>query len=421
MPEIRSKPGIGDELEVTIGSMAFGGDGVARHGDFVLFVPDVIPGEQVRVKVIAAKRSYGRALPLEIMKPSPGRVEPPCALYGLCGGCQYQHVSYETSTQIKELQIKEVTRRIGGLSIDDVCDPIVPSPEAYGYRNSITLKLKKAEKGPKTGESRGAGKAWTAGYIARDNRTSVTVSECPIAAGAINRAIANLDEGIRQFKDQKKIREITIKCDSNHTMLCPRYQRPIRFESEARLCYRHMGLAFYYGASSFFQVNHAMIPSLLDLVRSALDPRPGQSLIDLYAGVGLFSIALAKDYKQVTGLEIGQEAVECFQQNIRENGVANARVIRGAVETSIRAGLRELGDKPVSVLVDPPREGMKKEVIEALNEGPVERLAYVSCDPATLARDLRLLGASFTLKKITPLDMFPQTKHLEAVAALERI
>ena len=408
MTETRNTPRIDDELDVTIASMAFGGDGVARHGDYVLFVPDVIPGEQVRVKIVAAKRSYGRALPLEILQPSPDRVEPPCAVYGLCGGCQYQHVSYSKSVEFKESQIREVASRIGGLALDDICDPIVPSPEAYGYRNSVSLRLRRA------------GKSWETGYIARDNKTFIQVSQCPIAAGAINSEIANLDAGIKQFKNKDKITDVTMKCDGEHTMLCPRYQKPIRFESAARLRYVYGHFSFYYGSSSFFQVNHAMIPALLDLVKSALDPKPGQSLIDLYAGVGLFSIALAKDYKQVTGLEIGQEAVECFQENIRENSVSNATVIRGTVESSIRAGLKELGDKPVSVLVDPPREGLKKEVVQALNEGPVEKLAYVSCDPAMLARDLKLLGASFTLKKITPLDMFPQTKHLEAVAALEK-
>jgi tRNA/tmRNA/rRNA uracil-C5-methylase (TrmA/RlmC/RlmD family) len=428
MAENRHRPGIGKELELTIDSMAFGGDGVARHGDFVIFVPDVIPGEQVRVKVDAAKRSYGRAVPSEILKASPDRVEPHCPVYGICGGCQYQHMNYRLSLELKERQIREVMQRIGGLSIDDACDPIIPSPQAYGYRNSITLKIRRtgvnrnSEKGRRceAGEESRARKGWDAGYIARDNRSFVPVSECPIAATAINKEIANLDSVIRQFKDLHRIRDITIRCDAHRTMLCPRYHKPIRFASEERLCYRHGDLAFYYGGTSFFQVNHAMIPSLLDLVRSALDPGPGRSLIDLYAGVGLFSIALAKHYGHVTGLEIGQEAVECFQENIRANGVSNARVIRGAVERLIRDGLRELGDKPVSVLVDPPREGVKKEVIEALNEGPVERLAYVSCDPATLARDLRLLGAAFTLKRITPLDMFPQTKHLEAVAALER-
>jgi 23S rRNA (uracil1939-C5)-methyltransferase len=163
-----------------------------------------------------------------------------------------------------------------------------------------------------------------------------------------------------------------------------------------------------------------MIPTLIDLVRNALDPTACQGLIDLYAGVGLFSIALASDYRQVTALEIGQEAVECFQENIQENGISNVTVVRGAVESKIHAGLSQAGKKPVSVLVDPPREGMKKEVIEALNKWPVERLAYVSCDPATLARDLNLLCVSFALDRITPLDMFPQTKHLEAVATLTK-
>ncbi len=408
MAENLSIPEIGDEIKVAIESIAFGGDGVARHGNYVLFVPDVIPGEQVMVRVSAAKKSFGRALPLEILAPSPDRTEPRCAVYGTCGGCQYQHVSYARSLEFKEGQIREVMLRIGGLEVEEACAPIVPSPEAFGYRNSVSLRLRRA------------GDEWQAGYTGRDNKTFVPVSCCPLAADEVNHEIENIGSGIRRLESTDKIRGITVRGDGERTLLCPRYVRPLRFTSEARLCYLHEHLGFYYGCSSFFQVNHHVIPALLDLVKEGLNPKSGQTLLDLYAGVGLFSIALAEEYSQVVGVEVGQEAVECFEENLRENAIENVTVVRAAVEDSIRSGLRELEKQPVSVLADPPREGMKPEVARALNEGPVERLVYVSCDPATLARDLKLLGTAFTLKKLTPLDMFPQTKHIEAVAVLVR-
>jgi 23S rRNA (uracil1939-C5)-methyltransferase len=163
-----------------------------------------------------------------------------------------------------------------------------------------------------------------------------------------------------------------------------------------------------------------MIPALIGLVENGLDPAPHETLFDFYAGVGLFSIALSGRYRQVVGVEAAEEAVECFQENIRENGLDNVTVVRGKVEGKTGDADRELEGKTVSVLVDPPREGMKREVTRFLNSAPLRKLVYVSCDPATMARDLRSLSTAYRLERITPLDMFPQTKHIEAVAVLKK-
>jgi 23S rRNA (uracil1939-C5)-methyltransferase len=402
-------PGVGDEVEVVIEAVAFGGDGVARHDGYVLFVPDVIPGERVRARITAAKRSYGRGVPVRIVEPSADRIEPRCGVYGVCGGCQYQHVSYERSLEFKEQQLKEVALRIGGLVIDDTCDPIRPAPEAYGYRTAVSLGV------------RNSGNAWEAGYFARDNETFVPISQCPIASEEINQVLAKIHSVLGHLDHPDQIKNITIKSAGKENLFYPGYRGPFRFQPDEVLVYRLGQLVFHFGPTTFFQVNHAMIPVLLDLVGEGLHPGMDETLLDLYAGVGLFSIALAKRYRQVFGIETGREAVTCFQENIEANNLRNVTVIRGTVEGTIEDARREMGGRRVSVVVDPPRMGLKDDVIRFLIEAPVGRLVYVSCDPATLARDIKRLAPSYRLRKITPIDMFPQTKHMETVAVLERI
>jgi 23S rRNA (uracil1939-C5)-methyltransferase len=402
----RRIPRIGDEVEITIESVAFGGDGVARLENYVLFVPDVITGETVTARITEIKRSYGRGVTIRIRQPSPDRVEPVCDVYGLCGGCQYQHVAYERSLESKERQVEEVMLRIGRLSIGSVCEPMLPAPHPYGYRNAVSLHV---------GEAKGKRRV---GYVARDNRAFVPISRCPIASKEINESLGDIGAMLRGFDRPERIKGLTIKNAETQTLIHPVYHKPMRFSSDDRLCYRYKHIVFHYGPRSFFQVNHSMIPSLLDLAREGLAPEAGEMLLDLYAGVGLFSLALAEGYRRVVGIEDGEEAVACFEANIGENKIRNVRVVRGRVEGNLKAARREIEGKTVSVLVDPPREGLSGSVIEFLKATHIRKLVYVSCDPATLARDLRALSGIYRLEKITPLDMFPQTKHIETVTVL---
>jgi 23S rRNA (uracil1939-C5)-methyltransferase len=406
-------PQVGAEVDVTIDSIAFGGDGVARHQGFVIFVPDVIPGETVRVRITAAKRSYGRGVPAVLLRPSPDRVEPRCGVYGLCGGCQYQHMKYERSLALKERQLGEVLQRIGGICVDGIAAPIRPAPAAWNYRNAITLKVRMSESGSEVG------------YFARDNVTFVPIQVCPIAIDAINETLSDIPAMLAEFKRPGKITGLTVRHAGGETLVFPRYQKPYRFASRERLKYEYGDIFFLYGPRCFFQVNHSMIPTLLDLVGEALAPAgealapAGETLFDLYAGVGLFSLALAGRFRRVVGIEHSAESVEYFKENVHRNGLGNVNVVRGAVEEMLSGVLRKCRDEDMSVLVDPPREGMRPGVIRILNAARARRLVYVSCDPATLARDLKLLGASYCLRRVTPVDMFPQTGHLEAVAVLE--
>ncbi|MFH1313000.1 MAG: class I SAM-dependent RNA methyltransferase [Candidatus Eisenbacteria bacterium] len=401
-------PQVGEEVDVTIQSMAFGGEGVARYDNYVIFVPDVIPGEKARLKITAAKRSYGKGALVHLLEPSSDRIEPPCAVYGVCGGCQYQHVSYDKSLEFKEQQLKDICRRIGGLSVDDLCDPIRPAPEPYGYRNVISLHVTNGEEG------------WGVGYFARDNKTFVPISSCPIAREAINETLGGIGRVLSSFEHSDMIKEITIKYDGERVLFNPVYRERFRPKSTDRLCYRHQGLVFNYGLSSFFQVNHSVIPVLIDTVSEGLDGKPDETLFDLYAGVGLFSIALAGRFSRVAGIELARESVECFEENVTENKSHNTTIVQGPVERVFRYAYKDFKGAANSVLMDPPREGLKREVIQFLNKNVFRKLVYVSCDPATLARDLKSLEATYSIRKITPVDMFPQTKHIETVTILEK-
>jgi len=339
---------------------------------------------------------------------SPERVEPACDLYGLCGGCQYQHMAYERSLEFKEQQVKDVVARIGRLSIEGVCDSMRPAPHAYGYRNSVSLHVRKP------------GGKRRVGYFARDNTTFVPISQCPIASKEINESLGRIEVVLRGFDHLERMKGLTVKSAGARTLIYPSYQKPVRFESDERLSYRYKHIDFYYGPRSFFQVNHAMIPDLMELALDGLAPEPGETLLDLYAGVGLFSLALSDKYRQVVGIEAGEEAVACFEANISENGPRNVKVVRGKVEANLKAASREIEDKAVSVIVDPPREGLNKRVVGFLTEAEIKKLVYVSCDPATLARDLKALSTAYSIRRITPLDMFPQTKHIESVTVMEK-
>jgi tRNA/tmRNA/rRNA uracil-C5-methylase (TrmA/RlmC/RlmD family) len=402
-----SIPRPGDEIDVTIQSMAFGGDGVARHSNYVIFVPDVIPGERARVRITSAKRSYGNGALVELLESSRERTEPVCGVFGVCGGCQYQHVSYEKSLEYKEEQLREICRRIGGISVDDLCEPIRPAPEPYGYRNVITLHVKDGARG------------WETGYYARDNKTLVPISTCPIARGAINASLGGIGPVISSFDHAERIVEITVKCDSERVLFYPVYTGWYRLKSKERLAFRYEDLVFRYGLRSFFQVNHAMIPGLIDTVGKGFDGGTDETLFDLYAGAGLFSIALAGKFSRVVGIEVDRESVECFEENVTANNLSNITIVQDPVERVFGLAYEDFKGASNSVLVDPPREGLKKEVIRFLNETAFRSVVYVSCDPATLARDLKSLTTVYSIRTVTPLDMFPQTGHLETVTVLD--
>ncbi len=402
------RPQIGEVLTLSIDSVAFGGDGVSRHNNFVLFTPDVIAGEKVKVRVTEVKPSFGRALPLEILEPSPDRRAPLCPVFGVCGGCQYQHIQYPKQLALKTEQLKETLKRLGGLSVDDVTAPILASPKEYGYRNSVTVRVRKEAH------------AWEVGYTARDNRSFIKITDCPLASEDINHALKNMSTVMEDMESPKVITELTFKEGVDQVLLHPHYPAAYRYKTKERLFYEWKGLRIHYGLDSFFQVNPGLLAKMLELIEEALDPQGDEILFDLYAGSGLFSLVLAKKYKLVVGIEVNREAVNCFHENIKANSIPNIIIVGGEVEAKVQNVFDRFKGETNSILIDPPREGLGKGVAAWLAGTNFRKIVYVSCEISTLARDLKILTESYKIVKIEPLDMFPQTKHLETIVLLEK-
>ncbi len=371
---------VGDPLELLLTGMAPGGDALGRHEGMVIFVAGALPGERARVQLTERKASWGRARLLEVLEPAPERVIPACRHFGLCGGCTWQHVEYAAQLGFKHAIVREQLARIARLPDVEV-RPCLPSPQPFGYRNTTRLAT--------TAEGR-------AGYRVAGSHTVFPVQECPILEPALQADLETVRAMVLDPGD-----EVTLRVEAD----------PIRVG------------AFDYTVSldSFFQVNTAMAAHLVDAVMSALALQPGQRVLDLYAGVGLFTLPMAAQVGSaghVLAVESAPSAIADGRRNSRS--LPQVSWLETPVEEAVtRTELtRTLWS---AILVDPPRRGVEKEALLALASLRAPTLVYVSCDPATLARDAALLTEQgYRLLSAQPLDLFPQTAHVETVATFAR-
>ena len=371
---------IGQRLLVTITDLAFGGEGVARVHDFVVFVSFVIVGEEVEVEIIEVKKNFARAKLLQVLKPSLLRVQPPCSYFGECGGCQYQHLAYEAQLEIKRKQVRDLFERVGGFS-RELVKSVVPCPKQYGYRNRIMIRSQwnKPEQ------------RLNIGFIRHDNRLVVDIEECRISEPALNEQIRH----VRAHPPPKGGLKVVLRV------------APEGWEVPR---------------DSFFQNNFFLLPKLVDTVRECILDSGIRSLIDTYCGVGFFGIELADIVASFTGIELDAQAIKAAQRNAATRGVTNGQFISGATEELLPTLLQRFQAHETALLLDPPRAGCRPATLRLLREARPAQIIYVSCHPATLARDLNVLcaGSVFELKQVIPLDMFPQTQHVECVADLRR-
>jgi tRNA/tmRNA/rRNA uracil-C5-methylase (TrmA/RlmC/RlmD family) len=382
MTELQLQPPVvGQTHTVTIEDLAFGGEGVARVNDFVLFVPFVIPGETVELEVIEVKKSFGRAKLLRIVTPSPDRVNPACAHFAACGGCQYQHIAYPTQLQLKRKQVADLFERIGGITKNLVA-PVVPCPQPYGYRNRIMIRSQwnKPEQRLNIGFVR-----WDCGLVE-------DVFECKIAEPALNEQIAH----VRKNPPPKGGIKVVLRIPPEGWQV-PR--------------------------DSFFQNNFFLLPGLVETVRATLAAANTKHLVDLYCGVGFFGIELAGTVESFVGVECDRMAITAARANAARRNITNGEFISATVEEALPQLVSRFSATATSVLIDPPRKGCLPETLQLLRAQRPAQIIYVSCHPATMARDLNVLCADgvFTLEKVTPLDMFPQTQHVECVADLRAV
>jgi tRNA/tmRNA/rRNA uracil-C5-methylase (TrmA/RlmC/RlmD family) len=368
----------GDRLTVTIGDVAFGGEGVARVEDFVLFVPFVALGEEVEVEVTEVKKRFGRARLLKVIERSAERVEPACRYFGECGGCQYQHLAYAAQLRLKHKQISDLFQRIGGIEASRIA-PVIPCPKPYGYRNRIMIRSQwdKFKQG------------LNLGFIRADNRLVVDIEECQIAEPALNDEIRQ----VRAHPPPKGGLKVVLRIPPEGWDV-PR--------------------------DSFFQNNFFLLPELVEVVRRRLRDHGSRHLIDVYCGVGFFSLELAGEVESFTGVELDQLAIKAARRNAAARGRANGEFTAGTAEEMLPRLLGRYAAEATTVLLDPPRKGCRRELLEALRQARPAQVIYVSCQPATMARDLNVLCADgvFELAQVVPLDMFPQTSHVESVADL---
>jgi tRNA/tmRNA/rRNA uracil-C5-methylase (TrmA/RlmC/RlmD family) len=369
---------IGDQLTLTIDDLAFGGEGVGRYleAGFVVFVPFVLVGEVVEVEIWEVKKNFARARLLRVVKPSPERVAPACRYFGACGGCQYQHADYPAQLRFKQKQIADLFERLGGFP-RDVVAPVVPCPQPYGYRNRIMIRSQWNKPAQKL----------NIGFVRWDGGLVEDIEECQIAEPALNREI----QRVRQHPPPKGGLKVVLRIPPEGWEVPP---------------------------DSFFQNNFFLLPRLLETVGGCLRAGGARRLLDLYCGVGFFGIELAGLVDSLVGVEYDRRAIESARRNAAARQIANGEFIAGPVEAILPKLLQSSVRSKTAVLLDPPRKGCRPQTLQVLRELQPAQVVYVSCHPATMARDLNILCAEgvFTLVRVTPLDMFPQTQHVECVA-----
>lgn len=367
---------IGQILTVTVQDIAFGGEGVARIDDFVLFIPFVLVGETVEIEITEVKKSFGRARLRRVLTASPERVQPECAHFGACGGCQYQHMAYSAQLRTKHKQVADLFQRIGGLSPELVV-PVVPCPQAYGYRNRIMIRSQwnKPEQ------------RLNIGFVRGDGGLVEDVFECRIAEPALNEQIRQ----VRAHPPHKGGIKVVLRIPPEDWDVPP---------------------------DSFFQNNFFLLPGLVSVVRDTLRSSAVKHLIDLYCGVGFFGIEMADVVESFVGVEYDQRAIAAARHNATARNCTNGEFIAGMVEEHLPALINRFSATSTAVLLDPPRKGCQPGTLELLRHQRPAQIIYVSCHPATMARDLNILcaGGVFNVARVTPLDMFPQTQHVECVA-----
>ena len=371
---------VGDKINLTIHDLAFGGEGVGRIDDFVVFVPFVIVGETVEAEITEVKKNFARAKLVRVETASPERVAPECRYFGACGGCQYQHIDYAAQLRFKHKQIADLFERVGKFS-RAVVAPVLPCPSPYGYRNRIMIRS----------QWNGPAKKLVIGFIRADNNFVEDIEECKISEPALNEQITH----VRANPPPKGGIKVVLRVQPENWEVPP---------------------------DSFFQNNFFLLPKLVETVREFLKASGARHLIDLYCGVGFFGIEAADVVESFVGVEYDQLAIKAARQNAAARNITNGEFISAKVETALPELLQKFSAEKTSVILDPPRKGCWPETLELLRQTRPAQVIYVSCHPATMARDLNILCADgvFELAQLQPLDMFPQTQHVECVADLRR-
>jgi 23S rRNA (uracil1939-C5)-methyltransferase len=444
------------ELELRVDSLAYGGNGVARLNGFVVFVRRGLPGDTVRARVTKVKRSHAEALALEVLDAGAKRVEAPCAHYPACGGCRFQDLAYDAQLEAKQEQARDALRRIGGLA-EPPLEPIEPAESEFFYRNKLEYSFTQTPAGPSLGFHKAGRwddvleveKCWLTtelgnairntvrewareerleaydqaeqtGYlrhlVVREGRNTGQALVQLVTAAGERFDRDHFVETLRRFPEVRSIHWAVNETPAEVTNL-PTTLLWGEEAIEEELC----GLRFRVRPNAFLQTNTAMAERLYGLARDFAGLTGGETVYDLYCGIGTIGLTLASQALTVWGVEVSEESVACAIENADLNSIGNAAFFAGETADSL-AELRERAGAPDLVVVDPPRAGLSNKAVRRLGRLEAPKIVYVSCNPTTLASNVKELAASwgYRLERTRPVDMFPHTPHVESVSLLTR-
>ena len=444
------------EVELRIESLAYGGNGVARLNGFVVFVRRGLPGDLVRARVTKVKRNHAEALATEVVESGPNRVDAPCAHYPACGGCRFQDLDYEAQIAAKHDQVRDALQRIGGLA-EPPLEPIVPAEEVFHYRNKLEYSFTQTPDGPALGfhragrwdevleiercwlttdlgnAVRNAVRDWAraehleaydqehqTGYlrhlVVREGRNTGQVLVLLVTAPGERFERDELVDTLRRLPEVRSIHWAVNDTPAEVTNL----PSTLLWGEEA-IEEELLGLRFRIRPNAFLQTNTRMAERLYELAREAAALTGSETVYDLYCGTGTIGLSLASQALTVWGVEVSEESVVCALENAELNAITNAAFFAGEAGRSLEE-LAERAGPPDVVVVDPPRAGLSGKALRRIGRLEPKRVVYVSCNPTTLAGNVKELAADwgFELQRVTPVDMFPHTPHVEAVALLTR-
>ncbi|MEG1822658.1 MAG: class I SAM-dependent RNA methyltransferase [Clostridiales bacterium] len=402
----------------TVESLDFFGQGIIKEDGKCIFVKNALPGEVVSYELLKNNKKFAKGETTEIEKSSAQRIDAPCPHYGVCGGCQFQHVSYEEEVKAKEDHVKNVLRRIGGFK-DIPFLPMDKNTKQFAYRNKVVWHLEKGK----------------TGFFKENSKSFLPISSCLLLEDALNEATAVIDtldlkgiETLAMRSNEKgeiamviqgkiakdEIVKIEKSCPNIHSIYVDNY---IHGNKDFSISLGK--IPFELSPKSFFQVNRQTAADMLDFAKEALGNDKKDVLLDLYCGVGAVGIYLADNFKNLYGIESFKEAVGYAEKNAKAQGV-KAQFMAGKIENTLTEMLENINKADV-VVVDPPRSGLDKKVAKTIKDYGSNEILYISCDPGTMSRDLYVLSDKYTIKTIKPFNLFPRTAHVECVVLMSRV
>lgn len=471
----------GELIELEITDLSDSGDGVGRWEQRVVFVPDTVTGDRVRVRLVHVKPQYAHGKVQELLRSSPDRIRPKCIVADKCGGCQWQHVAYEHQLAVKRNLIGQALARIGGMEQVTV-EPVLHRDDLH-YRNKATYPLRRAKGvakespnsrtaarkpkliGTAIADTPATANSVMAGYYQKGSHQLINLNQCPIQDERLNPLLAEVKQDIQkrgwslydEALHRGKLRHLGLRI-GRHTgemllTLITKEPGLVGIEAQAQewlnrypglvgvlvnvngdrtnaifgdqtrciagRAYLHeifAGLTFQIRPDTFFQVNTETAEAMVAMILAELNLQGTETVLDAYCGIGTLTLPVAQRAKQAIGLEVQPEAIAQAAQNAALNGLDNVTFQTGTVE----ALLPQLDVQPDVVMLDPPRKGCDRAVLDALLHLQPDRIVYMSCNPATLARDLKILASDYTLTRVQPADFFPQTPHVECVVFMTR-